>query len=179
SGSQEEPEKRSLANFREPRSIPIIQAVSTRDEDGQPTNRFYVGSGMTVVIDYDSPMPLTDPVFGIFVQGMTGERLIHLQSLAQYGPVEEIPRRGTIHCHVPCLPLMPGVYHLSFGCTQLHQQGRLDHLDRALSFNVESSDFFGTGRLPPRGHSSFLVRAQWKFPEPAESASPPESNGQL
>ena len=42
------------------------------------------GSAVTVDLHYDSPVPLTNPVFGMRVASANGVRLFHLQTLSQY-----------------------------------------------------------------------------------------------
>ncbi len=131
-----------------------------------------MGKGVNLHVDYDSPIALDLPTVGIFIENMNGERLIHLQSLSQHGPVQELPQKGRITCHIPSLPLAPGQYHLSFSCSTTYSRGRVDYLHRALSFNVEVADFFGTGRLPK---AQFLLRADWQFPQTADTSAHPDT----
>src|SRR5262249_31431810 len=95
--------------------------------------------------------------------------LFHLQTLSQHGQIDQLPARGVATCRVPCLPLVPGRYELSFNCTTLYNPGDLDWLDGAVSIDIEGTDYFGTGYLPLRSNGSFLVKADWDFSSPAES----------
>src|SRR5262249_45010240 len=129
------------------------------------------GKGVTFVVHYDSPVALQRPVFGIFIQGMNGEPLIHLQTLSQLPTIPALPPRGVVRCHVPSLPLMPGSYPVCFNCALLYTPGHLDYLDRALTLEVERADYFGTGQLPPRRFATFLVKGCWNI-ETEEGANP-------
>jgi lipopolysaccharide transport system ATP-binding protein len=154
---------RPLAAHRTPGMTPVIREVCLRDGSGQTADRFPVGGAVTVEIRYDSPVPLTNPIFGVLVAAANGDRLFHLQTLSQHAPISAVPQRGVICCHVPVLPLQPGTYALSFTCSQLHVPGQLDFLDSATVLHVEEADFFGTGRLPPEQNGRFLVKADWSF----------------
>jgi lipopolysaccharide transport system ATP-binding protein len=152
-----------LANYRQPGSVPVIQAIELLDATGAPAERFPSGSSVTIAIHYRVPRPLTLPVFGVFAESLLGERLFHLQTMAQYGAIEDLPLSGVARCTIPELPLQPGAYRLSFNCAERLAPGSLDALERALTLNVEEADFFGTGNLPPVRNGHFLVRAQWAF----------------
>jgi lipopolysaccharide transport system ATP-binding protein len=160
----------SLAAHRAPGMLAIIQDISLQAPDGQSASHFPAGSGLTIDIRYDSPVPLNNPVFGIVAQTMTGEPLFHLQTLSQHRPIGLLPSSGVARCRIPSLPLVPGTYMLSFNCSTVHAPNDLDFLDRAISIHVEAADYFGTGRLPPAHNGSFLVKGQWDFFPPMDAA---------
>jgi lipopolysaccharide transport system ATP-binding protein len=167
--SAEEAGSESLRSFRSQNALPVIQEIVITDEHGRRTGRFFAGDGMVVHIRYDSPVPLTQPVFGIFVRSITGERLFHLQTLAQHELIERLPTRGVVTCRVPSLPLVPGRYVLSFNCSTVYCPGNLDYLDGPAAIDIEATDYFGTGRLPPGRNGPFLVQADWEFPGSGEA----------
>jgi homopolymeric O-antigen transport system ATP-binding protein len=153
----------SLLEFRTAGSIPVIQRISLRNAEGVVTGQFLTGEPMTLEIEYDSPVPLSNPLFGITFESMSGEKLFNLQSLSQYGPIASLPRCGKVVCQVPRLPLLPGDYALTFRCLDRHAPGSLDSLERAMSVHVEAADFFGTGILPHWSNGRVLVDAGWSF----------------
>ncbi|WP_165066836.1 ABC transporter ATP-binding protein [Paludisphaera rhizosphaerae] len=150
-----------LSARRAPGWLEVIRAVEILGPDDQPTHRVPAGSSLTIRLHYHSPVPLHLPRFGIFVETILGERLFGLQTLLQHGSVEKLPRCGVVECHVPELPLAPGTYYLSLGCSM--PQRRLDFLERAIAITIERADFFGTGNLPLPEHGAMLVRANWTF----------------
>jgi lipopolysaccharide transport system ATP-binding protein len=152
-----------LQAYRTPGSIPILRAITLLDDGGQPAERFRTGGPVTIRIDYDSPVPLDAPVFGVEVEGLMGEKLFYLQTLAQHGPIARLPQRGVAYCRVPQLPLQPSSYKLSIYCSQRHVPGELDALERAVALEVDSTDYFGTGFMPHNSTGLFLVRAAWDF----------------
>ena len=92
-----------------------------------------------------------------------GQRLFFLQTEFQYGRYPDLDAVGEVSCHVPFLPLLPGRYFVSLGCASSGEQ--LDLVDRACFLDVTQSDVFGTGRLPPKTHGTFLVDAVWDVPD--------------
>jgi lipopolysaccharide transport system ATP-binding protein len=152
-----------LAAHRPSGMMAIIQEVTVQNEEGQTTNRVLTGSPLTVMVRYDSPVPLSNPIFGIFFQTQAGEPLFHLQTLSQHGPIKSLPQKGLACCRIPNLPLLPGTYVLSFNCSTVYTPGSLDSLHRALTIKVEEADFYGTGRLPPASNGPFLIRTDWEF----------------
>jgi lipopolysaccharide transport system ATP-binding protein len=160
----------SLDAYRRPGAVPVLRAIELTNERGRPTTQFFTGGAMEVRIRYDSPVPLKAPVFGVFVHGLTGERLFHLQTLALHGPIEDLPQRGVAICRVPSLPLAPGRYLLSFNCSTVYTPGDLDYLEDPVAIDVDGADYFGTGRLPPPQNGPFLVKGSWEFSEDGAAA---------
>jgi lipopolysaccharide transport system ATP-binding protein len=163
-------ERQPLASYRIPGKVPIIREVTVLNHEGRETDQICTGSSVTFVIRYDSPQPLPRPIFGVFFHGMSGEPLFHPQTRSQNPDIPSLPQRGMARCHIPCLPLQPGTYHLSFMCSTIHTDGYLDFLDRPRTLEVEAADFFGTGQLPPTRWGPFLVKGSWDFP--AEDGAP-------
>jgi lipopolysaccharide transport system ATP-binding protein len=170
-----------LAAHRPSGMMPIIQEVTVQNGEGQTTDRVLAGDPLTVLIRYDSPVPLSNPNFGVFFQTLAGEPLFHLQTMSQLGPLKSLPQRGFARCRMPILPLLPGTYVLSLNCSTVYSPESLDSLNRALTLKVEAADFYGTGRLPPARNGPFLVRTDWDFlaDQSAEppSVSPPSVGG--
>lgn len=149
----------SLESHRASGMQPLIQELELLDGDGRRTDCFPCGTPVDVKIRYHSPTPLVNARFGIRIDTMTGERLIFLQTAMQHEWIPEFPTAGVLHCRIPSLPLVPGAYTLTIGCSTRHQQ--LDLLDRVLTINVEKADFYGTGRLPSPQQARFLLHANW------------------
>jgi lipopolysaccharide transport system ATP-binding protein len=150
-----------LDRFRAPSMMPVIRSVEVLDGAGQPAACLLAGAPMVVRLEYDAPVPLRRPRFGIFVETVAGQRLFFLQTWLQHGDLGDIAPRGRITCTVPALPLAPGMYYLTLNCSLAHQ--RLDSLDRAVTLHVEAADYFGTGHLPYPDQGPFLVPARWEI----------------
>ena len=68
---------------------------------------------------------------------------------------------GRIRCRIPRLPLAPGQYPFEVWC----KNGRIlmDGVKDAGVLSVVEGDFFGTGKLPPKGVSPLLVGHSWSI----------------
>jgi lipopolysaccharide transport system ATP-binding protein len=163
SGYVREQEQLDLKSHRVRGKLPILQGVEVLASDGQPSEHFFVGDGLTIKLHYDCPVPLANAAFGIQVESMMGEKLCGLYTQSQHGTIPELPQQGTVSCHVPTLLLMPGTYLLSFYCSTGQPRGELDVVERALAITIEAADYFNTGKLPPARSGAFLVPANWSF----------------
>ena len=161
-----------LASFREPGKLDVIRKVATLNDEGVPADHFLSGTGLTVEIEYDSPVPLRSPAVTMVFEAMSCERLFSIQTISQHGYISELPQRGVIRCHLPVIPLVRGIYHITFMFDS--QDNQIDFLERAASFSVESADFFGTGAVPPPSQGRVLLEARWQLPE-AEHLQPAHS----
>ncbi len=84
-------------------------------------------------------------------------------------------RRGTLTCRIPKLPLPPGEYRVGVSVTHLGRE--TDHLPNALTFSVDSSVFFPTGRVPKIVHGAVLVDHSWEHDALTEQAAPLRQKG--
>jgi hypothetical protein len=72
-----------------------------------------------------------------------------------------LDKGGSIRCHVKRLPLPIGRYRVAAAIYQIGI-GIADHIPNALTFNVESSTFFDTGRTPRVKFSTCMVSHEWE-----------------
>jgi lipopolysaccharide transport system ATP-binding protein len=112
---------------------------------------------------FQSSRPIR-PCFGLTVKTERGFRVFHVSDrdsnqLANCEPVFN----GIVVCEIPDLLLMPGRYAVDLWLEDFSVIARLDMIADAVSFEVVSSDIFGTGRLPPPAEGAMLVRASWRF----------------
>jgi lipopolysaccharide transport system ATP-binding protein len=75
-------------------------------------------------------------------------------------PFPLIDKEGLLECSIPKLPLMPGLYFIHLQC--LANSVLYDEIDYAGKFNVESGDFFKTGKVPKR-IDAVLIDHQIKY----------------
>jgi lipopolysaccharide transport system ATP-binding protein len=153
----------NLASYREPGKLNVFRKIVTLDEEGFPIGHFLSGSALNVEIEYHSPVPLRSPSVTMIFEAMTGERLFSIQTLAQHGYIQHLPQRGTLRCHVPVLPLIQGIYYMTFLFGS--QGNQIDYLERPISITVDPADFFKTGNVPPEHQGRFLVEARWQLPD--------------
>jgi hypothetical protein len=57
---------------------------------------------------------------------------------------------------VPALPLLPDVYSVSVSLVE-DQHEWVDYVERAITFQVDATDFYGSGKIPERSQGVVVV----------------------
>lgn len=141
--------------------IPILQKLEFFDGDGRPVNGISTGGHLTVEIYYKHIESLKDPYFGLKFETALRTNVFLLQTRSQKGHLPDLPPEGIITCHIPRVPLLPGIYYICLGCGTGNNQ--LDYITRARQLQIVEADVFGTGLLPPSTEGMVLVDADWKI----------------
>jgi lipopolysaccharide transport system ATP-binding protein len=89
-----------------------------------------------------------------------GDGIIHLSTETSGLQIPQIDEPTNLICRIPRLPLRSGIYLMNFFLTS--NGAVADWLQGAFKFQVEDADFYGTGKLPPEGYSTFLVDFSWE-----------------
>ncbi len=100
--------------------------------------------------------------FSIHVTDPFGNNLAVLSPNQQSPEIlDQLQESGVLHCNVPQMNLLPGVYHID-----LHVMAgseKLQIIDRAGSFEVVDSDVYRTGMIPSRKlHGIMFFPATWR-----------------
>ncbi len=169
----------SLAERDDRRGNGKLRFTAVTVEGG--SGAIHVGDPTTIVLEYAAEADRRGVEVALSLHGPLGESLFRCQSSSS-GPSYTIPRgQGAVACHIPELPLLPGNYTINVfahvgGDPATAAVEILDWVQDAASFEVFESDYFGTGRLPPKSHGYFVVRQSWShhpgsFPSAATSVS--------
>jgi len=140
-------------------------ALGLENSAGDPITTATSGMPVTIRLDYSSAdgRPVHHAVVQIAVRGHFGQQLfIFLSRVAENGFPSLAPS-GSIWCHIPMLPLLPGVYALDLWCKV--DEVITDRVNHAGELTVSEGDFFGSGKLPPREGGEFLVDHRWEATE--------------
>jgi lipopolysaccharide transport system ATP-binding protein len=165
----------SLQSQRDTNALPLLTRVRLLDKQGNARHRFYCGEQMKIELTCDPYTCLKNPQFGIGVNDSLGNRIF---SVTTYFSDSELPPLETlcrVTCHLDNVPLAPGRYTLSLsaGTAQNHL---VDNLEDAVSFDMESVDFYGNGRGPEARFGRTLVRSRWTAENSATSSGDSDLN---
>jgi len=139
----------------------IIHAVEMLNNDGNAISMIKMGDGVTVRITFRIPYLPKDPGFGIAIENIRGTRVFWIHSRVQQGRINIEPNKVTIECLIQELRLTPGRYYITVG---YDEPGKMNEsLERIHSFEVESSDLFGTGRVPMPNKCDTYLYATWSI----------------
>jgi lipopolysaccharide transport system ATP-binding protein len=141
--------------------VPTLQKLEFFDSEGQPVNGISSGGPLTIKIHYKHIESLKDSYFGLRFETAVGANVFFLQTRFQKGHLPDLLPEGVVTCHIPRVPLLPGIYYVSLGCGTANRQ--LDFIPRACQLQVVEADVFGTGLLPPPTQALVLVEADWEI----------------
>jgi homopolymeric O-antigen transport system ATP-binding protein len=110
-------------------------------------------------ITYRGSDPLRNIHISMGFYNLYGEGALYLSNDLVSRSFEVIPANGTFTCQFDRLPILPGLYSINLYCTV---NGILaDWVTDAARVNIEDGDFYGSGKLPPKGYGSIAVPHDW------------------
>jgi lipopolysaccharide transport system ATP-binding protein len=142
-------------------ALPLLKAVRLLDKDNKVKDRFYCGEAMKIEFTFDPVVTLRAPQFGIGVDDWMGSRIFSLTTYFSDSELPSLEQPCRVSCQIDEIPLAPGRYTLSLSAGNLHNPF-IDALDNALSFDVDSVDYYGNGRTPEAAFGRILVRSRWE-----------------
>jgi lipopolysaccharide transport system ATP-binding protein len=138
----------------------------TLNPDGTPAASIPCGGSATLAFDFTaSGNSLSNVEIAIGLHDSKNDPLFHLSTKVKDFSLDKLPQRGRVLCHIPRLPLYPGRY--TFNLFSSVGSDISDWISNAGSIEVVSSDFFGSGKLPPQNQGHLLVDHSWEIKEPS------------
>ncbi|MBI2891398.1 MAG: ABC transporter ATP-binding protein [Nitrospirae bacterium] len=132
-----------------------VSAAGTRGDGLLPG----VDAEFRIQYEADQPADLADLTAAITLTSTQGAAVAMLgNNLTEQG-LGVVPKRGTLVCRVPRLPLAPGRYFLNLILRQKNVVE--DWIQEAALISVEDGDFYGTGRLTPPTHGGVFLEQRW------------------
>ncbi|MFO0052743.1 MAG: ABC transporter ATP-binding protein [Dolichospermum sp.] len=98
-------------------------------------------------------------VFGISISNSQGCFITELSNNLTEEVFNKTPQSGYVSCYIRKLPLAPNQYIANL----IVRQNNIiqDWIIEAVYINVESGDFFGSGRISPSSHSGIFIEQKW------------------
>jgi lipopolysaccharide transport system ATP-binding protein len=138
-----------------------VTAVRIEDAAG---GAVHVGSRLRMTVTWEADRPLNRPRFIANVRDLTQACVYALDSDAVGGLGDTLPARGSVTCVTDPIRLTPGRCVVDL---ELWKSGSIaDELPHAATFDVESSDFYGTGIVPERGWALCVLPQRWEVTRP-------------
>ena len=149
------------------------------DDRGLAVERLVAGVPATLELSYENPARADRVELLATIIDHLGVSVTHLNTVVSGFAIRGLGTRGVIACRIPNLPLPRGEYRVAVAVKR--GGNTADHIPNALTFSVESSTFFETGKLPPIQHSACLIAHEWDhrsdIGEPPVEASVTKSSG--
>ncbi len=144
--------------------------IEFRDRAGEITNVIRSGDKLVMRLHYRANKALRDVVIGINIHNEYGALVAASNNWATGDdiPIAEAGE-GYADFEIDCLYLLPGRYFISLWLGKWnHQQ---DVLKNCIHFDVESSDFYGSGRGIDSSFGMMFFPSRWKSCPPQEHAA--------
>ncbi len=129
---------------------------------GESITRIAAGDPLTIEVEFDAGDRPFKPVLGVVFKTSLGTSLFGIDNRiqAEYLPSQTCSR-GTIQIHFQSVPLSAGQYSIDLYLGDELQS--LDSIESALTMDVTSSNYWGSGKLPSSVCGPFLMRASWSI----------------
>jgi len=131
------------------------------DSRGRRVTRAVTGQALVVCLEYESALANSRLDFGIGIYDQFGDCLIHSSTRFSHLDDGMLPPRGVVTCTFPRLALPAARYRVNLSIH--NRRERVDHVEGAAVLEVESGDFYGTGKVPPTTWSKVLVDYTWSL----------------
>lgn len=136
-----------------------VRLVSVEIESMDPDRVIRCGSRLVFTVRYRSAQPLRYASVIVGVSTHTDLGAFVLDSETTGGLPEVLPAEGALRCTTAPINLTPGRCLVAL---RIKKGGvDADFVKKAAEFDVESDDFFGTGKLPAREWSLLLLHHEW------------------
>ncbi|MBC7695258.1 MAG: ABC transporter ATP-binding protein [Burkholderiales bacterium] len=148
-------DREGQGNFR-------FKNVILKDNENQITNSGQTGKDLIFEIEYDiNSSSLNNVSVAITIYNDEGRDMVTLANHIVDQPFETLKKENTIQCRVNKFPLTKG----SYICNMIAYKDDViqDYIQEAFNLEIEEGDFFGTGRIAPTAHHSFLIDNKWSI----------------
>jgi len=136
--------------------------IRFRSATGEIVTAAISGLPLDIILVYQAKKPGLKLDFAIGIYNSMGEKILHLGTFysSQHSP--KLPLSDEVICHIPKLPLPQGRYRINLS---LHNKGeRIDYIEGTAVLDVQSGDFYGTGRIPSAQDNKVLIDHSWQLP---------------
>jgi len=138
------------------------------DEWDQPATHLVAGRPIAIEFDYYNPAGAQRPGLCYTIFNHLGVAVTHCGTMYTGFAIEDLGERGTLRCQFPEIPLPLGQYRVSVA---LHGDGKeVDLVPNAAVFDVVSSVFYSSSRVPPIQYCACMLPYEWRHQRGAGKA---------
>jgi len=136
-----------------------ISAVDLLDDNGSPRETFVTGEPMRFRITFELTQACSHIEVGLALTNYKGHEIAAPNSRQQFGLLNGVPGTNRVECRWEGPPLTTKRYNLRVDLGDYHRG--LDSVESAVSFEVQPTDYFGTGRWP-NPNLAVLSNCSWR-----------------
>lgn len=117
------------------------------------------GARIGMEIAYEGASSLEDVDIDLLFFDQLGQCVLLAGATIQGKGFRTAPSKGRFVCRFEKFPLLAGVYHVNVA---ISVRGQLaDLVKDAMTLHVVEGDFYGSGKIPPRGYGQVAVPYEW------------------
>jgi len=150
-----------LRNDRKGNGSLKIIGIILKDSFDNVVGQTGTGQYLSVDFRFEAVNKIDNPIITIHIANNQDEPLMMLHSRMSGDHFKDVKGEGVFSCIIQKVPLPPGEYFISYSV--LGGGSFLDALDNAVSLDVISGDFYGSGEIPSASQGKVLLDAQWKM----------------
>ena len=144
--------------------------------EGVPLRMVRSGDPVTLRLSYRAEKAIPAPAFEANMTTDSGTLITKFSTLIDY-EISSLPvGDGFIDLHLPCFAFQPGRYFLSL-CLQTSGPIYYDQLDYCLQFEVETSNYYQTGKGIGSDFGVVFMPGQWRLSHKFRLDAEPRLNG--
>lgn len=137
-----------------------VTGVRLLNAAGVPGTTAIAGSDLTLELDYVNPGELSHPKLLVNLYNDQGIPVSSVSTELTNPHLSPLHPAGRFSCRLPRLPLLPGRYRVAVAVQADGQSA--DYLPAALVFEVATSKFFESGRVPRSDVAAFMLDHAWE-----------------
>lgn len=149
-----------LSDRRVAKGNPIIQRVILQNSDGMTTSTIKLGESITLMADFENYKFGSDANAVFQVSDAYGSLLFTCSSALHSQVSLQGLSAPRLCCNIPEVNLVPGQYSVSVAIGT--SEDYLDRAERALLFEVQIADIYGTGIVPDKRSGIIAIPHFWK-----------------
>ena len=140
-----------------------LTRLSIQDSSGEPTWNAQCGKMLNVVLGYKlADLARSQGVtFSVTFSNIYNHRIACCRSHDSITEPIRVTQSGQLSCRIPRLPLVPGLYRISLGCST--DAGFSDGLYDVAVIEVTGNDFYPSGSVPSRSQGEVLFDHEWEI----------------
>ena len=117
------------------------------------------GSPVTFGIAYEAAQRFREVDMSVFFYDQYGTCVLVAASDILGKTFAEIKERGKFFCRFDKFPMLPGTYRLALDCSV--KGVAADFIKDAVTIHVVEGDYYGSGKLPPKGWGHVAASHDW------------------
>ena len=138
----------------------VVTDIEMLDENNNNIQIAESGRDFQLKISYETKEVAINPVVIIHIKNNLEQILFTCLSRNSFQGIMQLKNTGNITCVIPKLPLLSGLYSIDIALK--YDQELTFYLENIFSFEVESGDFFNTGKINSDMMNGMIIYHKWE-----------------